>query len=618
MFSYHETQNAPHRRTMEDAHIFHPSAAPPVGPRTALVAVLDGHGGSRTALDIVLDQLPAIIGDEMRGHPPGVSGSRRKSIKAAMIGAFARMDQELRPCAWQNGLTATVLLIKRQKDKKSNKDCCTVICANVGDSRAILVAPSGRLTRLTQDHRPTSNAAETDRVVNNGGVVLFGRVGGQLAVSRALGDWCLKNDGVISEPSVSVKREVVQGSIVVAASDGVWDVLGDEEVATFVSMHINEEDVAEKLVCLGRLSRARDISYRLRAVSTCPETHCFSGFFGLWGSRVSETLRSPSLATAMASSDTMQHLSSPLFIITQPRYWPVWEALKHHILAWSIAAWSRACSHYGRDIGSLAKGGRMPSTNRAHHSFTRDMVFPPQGDSSFDLHAGLYDVSRSSEDEELLRQLPSPSSRIGINTTTAIPIQNDNFIGELVVIHRPADERFSEFPYSKFMSDNVYFGIEGYSPTPKLGFMAKITARILMSISTRLAAAHESRLISNFPNTSQQGERTYFLFPLTSADTVIEHSSGGGSGDCEAVDLPDITSDRGIYGKVSSNHKFDTGHIYTFCYWSMFVDFVTWDLRNLPAISGTSLCTLLGPQPIHIVMRDDKGTCFMNILSAHK
>ncbi|KAF4650847.1 hypothetical protein FOL46_000693, partial [Perkinsus olseni] len=425
MFSYHETQNAPHRRTMEDAHIFHPSAAPPLGPRTALVAVLDGHGGSRTALDIVLDQLPAIIGDEMRGHPPGVSGSRRKSIKAAMIGAFARMDQELRPCAWQNGLTATVLLIKRQKDKKSNKDCCTVICANVGDSRAILVAPSGRLTRLTQDHRPTSNAAETDRVVNNGGVVLFGRVGGQLAVSRALGDWCLKNDGVISEPSVSVKREVVQGSIVVAASDGVWDVLGDEEVATFVSMHINEEDVAEKLV----------------------------------------------------------------------------------------------------------------------------------------------------------------------------------------VIHRPADERFS---------DNVYFGIEGYSPTPKLGFMAKITARILMSISTRLAAAHESRLISNFPNTSQQGERTYFLFPLTSADTVIEHSSGGGSGDCEAVDLPDITSDRGIYGKVSSNHKFDTGHIYTFCYWSMFVDFVTWDLRNLPAISGTSLCTLLGPQPIHIVMRDDKGTCFMNILSAHK
>ncbi|KAF4747769.1 hypothetical protein FOZ62_032395, partial [Perkinsus olseni] len=359
---------------------------------------------------------------------------------------------------------------------------------------------------------------------------------------RALGDWCLKNDGVISEPSVSVKREVVQGSIVVAASDGVWDVLGDEEVATFVSIHINEEDVAEKL------------------------------------------------------------------------------ALKHHILAWSIAEWSRAWLHYGRDIGSLAKGGRMPSTNRAHHSSTRDMVFSPQGDSSFDQHAGLYDVSRSSEDEESLQQLPPPSSRIGINTPTAIPIQNDNFIGELRglvekavdvlnfsgVVNCGGREGFSNHQVVGLLSsENVYFGIEGYSPTPKLGFMAKITARILMSISTRLAAAGGSRLIStmgaggirpdvrsrminpssyealldavrraldlyvgNFPNTSQQGERTYFLFPLTSADTVIEHSSGGGSGDCDAVDLPDITSDRAIYGKVSSKHKFDTGHIYTFCYWS--------------------------------------------------
>ncbi|KAF4694334.1 hypothetical protein FOZ60_008488 [Perkinsus olseni] len=260
--------------------------------------------------------------------------------------------------------------------------------------------------------------------------------------------------------------------------------------------------------------------------------------------------------------------------------------------------------------GSLLTGGRMASsTNRAHHSSIRDMVFPPQGDISFDQHAGLYDVSRSSEDEESLRQLPPPSSRIGINTTTAIPIQNDNFIGELVVIHRPADEgrrrcelrwqgRFLEPP-----GENVYFGIEGYSPTPKLGFMANITARILMSISTRLAAARGSRLISSMGargrytagcSTLYTDELIHLLMkhysilfeePWTCMN-VIEHSSGGGSGDCDAVDIPDITSDRGIYGKVSSNHKFDTGHIYTFCYWSMFVDFVTWDLRNLPAISA--------------------------------
>ncbi|KAF4659555.1 hypothetical protein FOL47_007525 [Perkinsus chesapeaki] len=101
-----------------------------------------------------------------------------------------------------------------------------------------------------------------------------------------------------------------------------------------------------------------------------------------------------------------------------------------------------------------------------------------------------------------------------------------------------------------------------------------------MSISKRLASVSGSELISNFPNTSDDDNdstRTWFLFPLTSADTVIEHD--------QEHELPDITADEGIYGKVTAGHQFDTEHVYTFCYWSMFVDFVTWDLRNLPAIS---------------------------------
>lgn len=238
---------------MEDAHIYLPSITPSLSSRTSLIAILDGHGGSLQAISTVLDRFPCIIGDEMEGHPP-LPEKGRKSIKAVMSDAFARMDQEIRPCTWRNGLTATVLIVRRQKSNKFNKNSCALICANVGDSRAILIAPSGRFTRLTEDHRPTTNAAEADRVVRCGGMVLFGRVGGQLAVSRALGDWCLKDAGVISEPSVSVKKEVIQGSIIVVASDGVWDVLNDSEVARFVIQHIDEDDVAEKLVSCRRES----------------------------------------------------------------------------------------------------------------------------------------------------------------------------------------------------------------------------------------------------------------------------------------------------------------------------------------------------------------------------
>ncbi|KAF4659556.1 DUF895 domain membrane protein [Perkinsus chesapeaki] len=254
MFSYYETQNAPHRRTMEDGHIYNPSFISPLGPRVSLIAVLDGHGGRRTAIDTVIDKFPKIIADGFSGLLSTLSSrgdkkkkmmKKKKSIKASLCEAFSVMDEVLRPFAWQHGLTATIILIK-EENNKSNKNgggCCyTVICGNVGDSRAILISPSGIICRLTQDHRPTTNAMETDRIVNGGGVVLFGRVGGQLAVSRALGDWCLKNDGVISEPSVTIKKEVIKGSIIVGASDGVWDVLSDKDVAQYVLEHIKQKE----------------------------------------------------------------------------------------------------------------------------------------------------------------------------------------------------------------------------------------------------------------------------------------------------------------------------------------------------------------------------------------
>ena len=63
---------------------------------------------------------------------------------------------------------------------------------NVGDSRSIS-SIKGRVEQLSFDHKP-SNEAETQRIIAAGGWVEFNRVNGNLALSRALGDFVFKKN----------------------------------------------------------------------------------------------------------------------------------------------------------------------------------------------------------------------------------------------------------------------------------------------------------------------------------------------------------------------------------------------------------------------------------------
>lgn len=67
-----------------------------------------------------------------------------------------------------------------------------IICANAGDSRSILVTED-RVVELSKDHKP-SNDTELQRIRLAGGSVALGRVDGDLAVSRALGDFQYKTN----------------------------------------------------------------------------------------------------------------------------------------------------------------------------------------------------------------------------------------------------------------------------------------------------------------------------------------------------------------------------------------------------------------------------------------
>lgn len=55
------------------------------------------------------------------------------------------------------------------------------------------------------------------------------RVGGVLAVSRAIGDYSVRNSGLISVPTIKKRVLATSDKFIVIASDGIWDELSDQD-----------------------------------------------------------------------------------------------------------------------------------------------------------------------------------------------------------------------------------------------------------------------------------------------------------------------------------------------------------------------------------------------------
>ncbi|GAA5865329.1 hypothetical protein JCM8547_005056 [Rhodosporidiobolus lusitaniae] len=118
--------------------------------------------------------------------------------------------------------------------------------AHVGDTSALLASSaSGRAYRLTQAHHADSRT-EVERLRTTGtGVITdsFGesRWGGTLANTRGVGDREFKSLGVIAEPEVN--KRVFKGddfSFLLLLSDGITDVLSDQEICDLVRLEITK------------------------------------------------------------------------------------------------------------------------------------------------------------------------------------------------------------------------------------------------------------------------------------------------------------------------------------------------------------------------------------------
>lgn len=165
--------------------------------------VFDGHGGSHVSVQLA--HLFPNISSEMSQLSPEEIVELWKIINKSI---------EFGP---KGGSTCSGFLCRDGKWS---------VC-NCGDSRTYIIdSKAEKIVFKTQDHKPEN---EIQRISQAGGFVLKGRVNGYLAVSRSFGDKVVT--GVIPDPDVTI---VPVGDMAVSVTDGVTDVMSDDEILSCV------------------------------------------------------------------------------------------------------------------------------------------------------------------------------------------------------------------------------------------------------------------------------------------------------------------------------------------------------------------------------------------------
>lgn len=270
------------RVEMEDAHAIRIDLGPSL-QNCSYFAVFDGHAGdfvSKYISENLIDTILNLWLESCSNEPLSKSNSEKKVNEPVAVSnltdsleldrfeknvkeGFLKIDSVMRDHPKflsgeeRSGTTAVTAFVSPDK----------IIFANCGDSRAVL-ATSSSVRFGTYDHKPC-NEEEKKRIENAGGSVMIRRVNGSLAVSRALGDYDYKNVSglppteqlVSAEPDLSVIDRSDKDEFLILACDGVWDVMTNEEVVSYIHSRLlvmeNLQEVCAELLetCLAKGSR---------------------------------------------------------------------------------------------------------------------------------------------------------------------------------------------------------------------------------------------------------------------------------------------------------------------------------------------------------------------------
>ncbi|MCQ2819863.1 MAG: protein phosphatase 2C domain-containing protein, partial [archaeon] len=237
---FQDNQNVENQKTMEDFHCCKENLVEKGSQTVHLFCIFDGHGGAKAAVycrDNFINVMQKSVIATCYDYPK------------CFAYAYNKINTEMLQKMTENniGTTAsTVLVTTSQEDPKGRE----IHCGNVGDSKIYLLQKNGNCILMSKDHN-CQDAKEVERIKSKGGMVFNGRVFGSLMLTRSLGDKEMKQYGVISEPYVSNKKITDEDNYIVIASDGIWDVIKEEDLSIYAQEDdMGAEALAKRLVLM--------------------------------------------------------------------------------------------------------------------------------------------------------------------------------------------------------------------------------------------------------------------------------------------------------------------------------------------------------------------------------
>ncbi|KAM3865236.1 protein phosphatase Mn(2+)-dependent 1K [Diretmus argenteus] len=203
-------------------------------------AVFDGHGGPEAA-DFCDKYMEKYIKDLV---------AEEDNLELVLTKAFLEVDKALAkhfhftPNApgVNAGSTATVALLR---------DGIELVVGSVGDSRAMLCR-KGKALKLTVDHTP-ERKDERERIKKSGGFVTWNSLGqphvnGRLAMTRSIGDFDLKNMGVIAEPETKrISLHHAHDSFLALTTDGINFIVNSQEICDVINQCHDPKEAAQRI-----------------------------------------------------------------------------------------------------------------------------------------------------------------------------------------------------------------------------------------------------------------------------------------------------------------------------------------------------------------------------------